>query len=370
MPIGVDGGIFLLHFVPYIALNFLAFEEIARGYGRSFLIEQYNMARFASFAWSTLGMFRIRTRFGVTAKKTSERSPMMPYLLPQLAVIGLNVAAIPVGILLFYSAGHLPQDGMWANVFWATINTGLALMVVRFTRRQGDNRRDEYRFHFPVAARLGGVLGTVDDLSPRGLSFYGAIGDPATGTRLPLVLYLPDGPLEAELEIRSAVSAEQGDARYTRLVGGSFHDLPLAEEQRIEQFLYGSNIQRELNRYQEDSLTPLQRLAWVPRSELPSAARYWASCEVSQPGVPVSQQIGLAGSLATKDAVELLVNQTLDSTHPLILQVHSRSGTRTLRAHVGAWDVLPTGGGTLYRYRMRLDASSGVMPGEVAVAGA
>ncbi|HEX7970882.1 MAG TPA: glycosyltransferase family 2 protein [Thiobacillus sp.] len=370
MPIGVDGGVFLWHFVPYIALNFLAFEEIARGYGRSFLIEQYNMARFASFAWSTLGMFRIRTRFGVTAKKTSERSPMLPYLLPQMAVIGLNVAAIPVGILLFYSVGRLPQDGMWANVVWATINAGLALMVVRFTRRQSDNRRDEYRFHFPVAARLGGVLGTVDDLSPRGLSFYGSIGEPAVGTRLPLVLYLPDGPLQAELEIRSAVYAEQGSARYTRLVGGAFHGLPLAEEQRIEQFLYGSNIQRELNRYQEDSLTPLQRLAWVPKPAIPPAVRYWASCEISQQGMPTLQQIGLAGSLARKGEVELLVNQTLDSAHPLTLAVHSRSGIRTLRASVGESDVLPTGGGTLYRYRAHLEESSAVMRGELAAVAA
>jgi cellulose synthase (UDP-forming) len=365
MPIGVDGGIFLLHFVPYIALNFLAFEEIARGYGRSFLIEQYNMARFASFAWSTLGIFRIRTRFGVTAKKTSEHSPTMPYLLPQLAVIGLNAAAIPVGILLFYSAGHLPQDGMWANVLWAAINTTLALLVVRFTRRQSDNRRDEYRFHFPVAARLGGVLGTVDDLSPKGLSFYGAVGNPVVGAHLPLVLYLPDGPLQAKLEIRSAVFAEQGDTRYTRLVGGAFHALPLAEEQRIEQFLYGSNIQRELNRYQEDSVTPLQRLAWVPKPEMPLAARFWASCEVSRQGSPASQQIGLAGDLASKNEIDLLVNQTLDPAHPLTLVVHSRSGTRTLWARVGEWDVLPTGGGTLYRYRMHLEASPAVVPDEI-----
>ena len=34
----------------------IAVEEISRGYGRSVMIEQYNMARFASFAWSTLGL--------------------------------------------------------------------------------------------------------------------------------------------------------------------------------------------------------------------------------------------------------------------------------------------------------------------------
>lgn len=352
MPIAVDGGVFLLHFVPYIALNFLAFEEIARGYGRSFLIEQYNMARFASFAWSTLGLFRIRTRFGVTAKKTGERSQTLPYLLPQLAVIGLNAAAIPVGILLFYSAGHLPQDGMWANVFWASVNTGLALLVVRFTRRKADNRRDEYRFRLPVAARLGGVLGTVDDLSPRGLSFYGALGEPATGTRLPLVLYLPDGPLETEFEIRSAVSAVHGEVHYTRLIGGTFPVLPLAEAQRIEQFLYGTNIQRELNRYQEDDLTPLQRLGWVPRPASPPMARYWASCEIVREGRDVPDQIGLVGSLDKAGEVELLVSQVLDTTRSLSLVVHSRLGAHTLHTRAGAYDSLSTGGGTLFRYRM------------------
>jgi cellulose synthase (UDP-forming) len=178
----------------------------------------------------------------VTDKKTSERSPMMPYLLPQLAVIGLNAAAIPVGIMLFYSADHLPQDGMWANVLWAAINTTLALLVVRFTRRQSDNRRDEYRFHFPVAARLGGVLGTVDDLSPKGLSFYGAVGDPAIGAHLPLVLYLPDGPLQAKFEVRSAVLPSRA-TRAIRVWLAAFHAPPWPKNSASNSS-YGSNIQR------------------------------------------------------------------------------------------------------------------------------
>lgn len=359
MPISVDGTVFLLHFVPYIVLNFLSFEEIARGYGRSLLIEQYNMARFASFAWSTLGMFRVRTRFGVTAKVLRERSPTLQYLVPQIVVIGLNGAAIPVGILLFYSTGHLPEDGMWVNVFWASVNSGLALMVVRFTRRQSDNRRDEYRFHFPVAARLDGVLGTVDDLSPRGLSFYGAIGEPTIHARLPLVLYLPDGPLAAEFEIRSTVTAEQGESRYTRLVGGAFHNLPLAEAQRIEQFLYGSNMQWELNRYREDDITPLQRVGWVPKREAPPAARYWSSCEIASEAARVARQIGLAGALARQDEIDLLVNTMIDPAQPLALVVHSRAGARSLRGHASKCDALATGGGTLYRYRVRLEQASG-----------
>ncbi len=355
MPVSVDGWVFLLHFLPYIALNFLAFEEIARGYGRSVLIEQYNMARFASFAWSTLGVFKVRTRFGVTAKALRERSSTLQYLAPQIAVIGLNGVAIPVGILLFHSTGHLPADGMWANVFWASVNTALALRVVRFTRRQDDNRRDEYRFQFPVAARLNGVLGTVDDLSPRGLSFYGALGEPTVGERMPLLLYLPDGPLAAEFEVRGTVSAEQGESRYTRLVGGAFHDLPLAEAQRIEQFLYGSNMQWELNRYREDSPTPLQKMGWVPKAETPPAVRYWSSCELAPDGAAhAARHIGLVGTLARQDEIELLVDRMIDAAQLLAIVVHTRTGARILHGRASKCDVLATGGGTLYRYRVRL----------------
>ncbi len=354
MPIGVDTSSFLLHFLPYIMLNFLAFEEIARGYGRSLLIEQYNMARFASFAWSTLGLLRIRKRFGVTAKAQRERSASLAYLAPQLLVIALNGAAIPVGILLFHSMGHLPEDGMWANVFWASVNSALALMVVGFTRRRDGNRRQEYRFQLPVAARLGDVLGTVDDLSPHGLSFYGAIGDPRIGDRLPLRLYLPDGPLEGVFEVRSALTAEHDASRYTRAVGGAFYGLPIAEAQRIEQFLYGSNLQWELNRLREDSPTPLQRLGLVPHSKASPAVRYWSSCEITLADGKQGSWIGLAGTLARQDEFELLIGHRFEPAQWLRLAVHSRAGVRELHGKVVERDGLATGGGTLYRHRIRL----------------
>ncbi len=54
MPLIADAQVFLALFVPYFILTFLVFEEAGRGYGRSTLIEQYNMARFAAFAWATI----------------------------------------------------------------------------------------------------------------------------------------------------------------------------------------------------------------------------------------------------------------------------------------------------------------------------
>jgi cellulose synthase (UDP-forming) len=359
MPIAADGWVFLLHFVPYYLLNFLAFEEISRGYGRSMLIEQYNMARFASFAWSTLGVFRLRKRFGVTAKKTSEHRHSLGFLLPQLAVVGLNALAIPVGIVLFHFNGHLPAEGMWANVMWASLNTWLAVLVVRFTVGRGVNRRNEYRFVLPLAARLDGVMGTVDDLSPSGLSFYGVLGELGTGDRLPVVLYLPDGPLEAELEIRTRVYAEDAAERYVRSVGGVFRELPLAAVKRIEQFLYGSDAQWRVNQYHEVSLTPLQRLGLVDcPHDVDPPIQHWTSCEVSTDSVCGDGCLtGLAGSHRPGGDLRLLVHQPLEPGRGYFIQLHSRAGLRTLRAAAGDFERIATGLGSLYLYRMALQAA-------------
>jgi len=354
MPIAVDGWVFLLHFVPYYLLNFFAFEEISRGYGRSLLIEQYNMARFASFAWSTLGLFRIRKRFGVTAKKLGEQTHSFGFLLPQLAVVGLNALAIPVGIVLFYFNGHLPQDGMWANVIWAAINLSLAVLVVRFTIERGVNRRHEYRFAMPLAARIKGVLGTVDDLSPGGLSFYGELGVVEVGDVLPVTLYLPDGRLEAQLEIRTLVHSE--DRNYIRSVGGIFHALPQPAIQRIEQFLYGSDAQRRVNQYREDSLTPLQRLGLVDKPPaLPEGINFWASCEVSVVHSSAASCLaGLVGTQFENGEVRLLVHQRLDDGRSHVIQAHGRVGLRTLYAMPSVYETILTGLGALYLYRMIL----------------
>jgi cellulose synthase (UDP-forming) len=370
MPIAADGWTFLLHFAPYFLLNFWAFEEIARGYGRSYLIEQYNMARFASFAWSTLGLFRIRRRFGVTPKTPGARTAGYGFLLPQFVVVGLNALAIPVGIALFYFSAHLPAEGMWANVIWASINTWLAALVVRFTLSRGSNRRSEYRFALPLVARLNGVLGTVDDLSPAGLSFYGKADSAALDARLPITLYLPDGVIETELEIRTLEQAQSGEDVYLRAIGGAFHQLPGAATQRIEQLLYGSDAQWRVNRYRDDGSTPLQRLGLVGKTrEKGGRQSFWSSCVVQADGVvPVGHQIGLAESQADNGDIRLLVQRPLDADLPYTLQMHSRTGVRRLDVRSGDHETILTGLGSLYLYRMRALLPAASLQAPVAAA--
>lgn len=367
MPVAADGWVFLLHFVPYYLLNFLAFEEISRGYGRSVLIEQYNMARFASFAWSTLGVFKIRTRFGVTAKHLEPDSSSLGFLLPQLAVVGLNVLAILVGLALFNAHGHLPADGMWANVAWAVINTWLAVLVVSFTLARGTNRRNEYRFAMPIAARLDGVLGTVDDLSPNGFKFYGFLGQVSAFDVMPITLFLPDGVLDATLEIRKLEQAQSGEETYIRSIGGIFQNLPHASIQRIEQFLYGTDAQWRINRYHEDSLTPLQRIGVIDKPQpLPLQASHWAGCEVvNESGSAVNSQVGLVDAVLENGEIRLLIDQELNADRYYKIQAHSRAGLRTLEVVSGKYETILTGLGSLYLYRMTLlrqSASSATAP--------
>ena len=63
MPIAEVSWPFLAHFLPFYLLTFWVFEEVGRGYGRTVTTEQYNMARFAAFAWATLGLVRRKLDF-------------------------------------------------------------------------------------------------------------------------------------------------------------------------------------------------------------------------------------------------------------------------------------------------------------------
>ena len=361
MPIAVDGWTFLLHFVPYYALNFLAFEEISRGYGRSVLIEQYNMARFAGFAWSTLGLLRIRRRFGVTAKKADALGGGLRFMLPQAAVVLFNALAVPVGLVLFYRFGHLPAEGMWANVFWAGVNAALGARVLQFTLGRDRNRRGEYRFAVPLPARLAGAMGTVDDLSPEGMRFYGkAVDDVDIGARIAGTIYLPDGALDVLAEVRDRVEVENDGERYVRAVGLRFVGLDERERIRIEQFLYGSDAQWRINRLREATATPLQRLGLVPRDTTATETpNYWAACGIACAG---REHFGLAGSLRTPGHILLAVFEPLAEGVPCRVEVFSRHGARHLVALPARVETLTTGSGDVHLYRAVLqafDAASG-----------
>lgn len=232
----------------------------------------------------------------------------------------------------------------------------LAVLVVGFTVKRSGDRRNEYRFALPHAARLGGVMGTVDDLSPSGLSFYGVLGQVRAGERLPVTVYLPDGQFDAVLEIRALMHAKDGAKKYVHSVGGEFQALPAGAVQRFEQFLYGSDTQWRVHYYHEASLTPLQRLGLVDRPQREAGPiQHWAGCEVAADSSGAGGHlVGLASTQAVEGKIHLLVHQPLELDRRYVIQTHARAGLRTLSATAGDSESISTGLGALYLYHMTL----------------
>ena len=254
---------FLLHFLPYYLLTFWVFEEVGRGYGRSIFIEQYNMARFAAFAWATLAWVAPKMKFRVTLKGASSRAAAR-FMAPQWVVMGLNFTAIPVALaLLWLGMSTLPLDGLIANTIWAMVNGLLALAVISFTAVTQSRTRVQYRFKLPLLAEFrtadGRLLrGTVDDLSDTGLRFYGDLPEALeVGNRLHGHLHLPDGPLPLEAEVRSLLVTPGGDST-TRAIGCQIHT-HTGDRLRLESFLFGSDLQWAINGYTDRVHTPMSR---------------------------------------------------------------------------------------------------------------
>lgn len=283
LPINTDMSEFLLHFIPFYLLSFLAFEEVGRGFGRSALIEQYNMGRFAAFLWSTLGFLRRKLSFKVTDKALAGDSGW-GWLAPQALILGLNLVAIPVGVALAHS-GDLPASALWANIAWAAVNILLAGSVLAFARRQAGLSRQEYRFRIPLPAKVlypdgKWRLSTVDDISPKGCSLYGLMGKGIRpGSPVEVSLLLPEGPLPLKGSIASLKSDTTPEGEpYAKGVGIRF-DEPAsgADLEALELFLYGSDLEWRLRGITERAPTPLERLGLVPGPAAPEAPERWNS---------------------------------------------------------------------------------------------
>lgn len=272
MPLIADAQTFLMLFVPYFILTFLVFEEAGRGYGRSALIEQYNMARFAAFAWATAGLFRRNLRFKVTTKDGLSASQTEARIMsPQITVATLNVLAIMVGLVLWSLSRHLPVDGLIANIVWASINFVMAFLVVQFTLLRTRFKRKDYRFPVPLPAEVSFAgeatsTMTVDDISSSGCRLYGrfperiGVGDTITGH-----LLMPGDTLPFTATVAALIPGEAQGERYTKAIGLAFQWPDGKARDRLDLFLYGSDLQWQLHGLNDRVSTPTeivkQRLA-------------------------------------------------------------------------------------------------------------
>lgn len=358
MPLITGTGDFLLHFVPYYLLTFWVFEEVGRGYGRSLFIEQYNMARFAAFAWATLAWIFPRMKFRVTAKGAPGGGALR-FTLPHWLVLGLSLGAIPVGIMFHVLIGQLPIEGLVANSIWALVNGALALAVITFTSRVQQHTRADYRFPVPLVAELvfrdgRRVHGTVDDLTDGGMRFYGRFpGNLVAGAPITGQIHLPDGPLALWGEVRSLLADGEGDdADGPRAIGCAFHTAT-AGHHRLEAFLFGSDLQWHVNGYTDQAHTPLSRV--MPRQvpgprPHPLAERRWNAAQLRvHPGAaPLAALTAAPG--ADGDAPLVMSYTALPTNRPLQMDVHRRSVVPPRGVQLEPVSLGPAADGFLHAY--------------------
>jgi len=275
MPINTLSTEFLAYFIPYFILTFWAFEEVARGYGRSLFIEQYNMIRFAAFARSTLAIFSGKLRFKVTDKSGNTSTPESHHMIPQILVLAFSVIAIIVGISLTVYHTWLPAGGLVANVFWAGINASLALAVVVFTVHRG-HRRIVYRFPVSLPVSLdtpsGKTYGTIDDISSNGFRLYAKLPENINiGDRLTGELLIPTGSLKFHAIVRRTIEGHTENNEYIKAFGCEFQWNNAAEQDALDLFLYGSDLQWQLHNLQEHASTPIETIAKIFKHRLHSS---------------------------------------------------------------------------------------------------
>ena len=325
---------FLLHFLPYYLLTFWVFEEVGRGYGRSLFIEQYNMARFAAFAWATLALVFPRMKFRVTAKGSLAGRSAMRFTAPQWTVLALNAIALPVGTGIYLWTENLPLQSLIANGLWAFINAALALAVISFTAVTHRNVRQRYRFPIALPAEVvvadgTRLRGTVDDLSETGMRFYGKFpaGLPI-GAKLTGHLLLPEGPVAFWGEVRGQVTdPNQHDT--VKALGCAFST---SEEgrHRLEEFLFGSDLQWVLNGYTDRIHTPMSR--WMPAlvdgpMHNPIADVRWNAAELRVEADGPAEPVLLSAISIKWGDVYIVSHNALPERRALILDVFLRSDT-------------------------------------------
>lgn len=344
LPITVDGKVFLAWFIPYYFLSFWNFEEIGRGYGGIFYIEQYNFARFAAFAWATLGLFRKNLRFSVTNKSLSRESEMRRMFMPQILLIFLNIAAIPIGIVLALTFGHLPHEALVFNLIWSMVNLSLGLAIFGYTKRTERYIRAEYRFPIPLLLVLheaGRNLSlTIDNISSSGCRLYGRMPERAKkGSILSGSLLLPSGSLEIKAEIVSEIMAgDRNSGQYLKAVGCQFVWADPADQDVLELFLYGNDLQWLLLELEEKALTPIERFRQRIRYGKISrpADERWATCEVISEGGSTSHRLpGViplpVGGGAPKRVI--LFADVREGTL-ITINIYTRSGLHVTNAHI------------------------------------
>ena len=161
-PISALNGVFLLHFIPYFALSWWAYEEMAGGFGRIFLTEQYKMIMFYTYIKSLAGIFKNkRIRFRVTPKTEFDKTTL-GMVLPQLFIVSAGLLSVFFAVYRLTVNKWSDWEMITGSTFWVLFNTGIATATIRFAQGKVQ-RRHAFRFPANLPALAMDATGAAPD---------------------------------------------------------------------------------------------------------------------------------------------------------------------------------------------------------------
>ena len=360
MPIvSLDAG-FVARCVPYYLLSFWVFEEVARGYGRTLLAEQYTMMRFAVLISATFGFVRRKLPVGRTPNHVGRAEPTLRRLWPQFLVLGFNAIAVPVGLGTYWKGEGLPLGALAANLLWASVTVGVAAFSLRFALRTSTSRRREYRFPLPVPLRVHAgrrvAIGLATDISPLGCRIVGApVGGARSGDELTGDLLLPTGPLPVRVIVRTVLA--DGDKVEAVALGCEFRWGLSDERNQLELFLFGSDLQWRLNGFEDRVPTPLERVRDLVRGERPArralARKRWSPVMYRRVNSSHEAGIGFISSSDRDGEPRTIVSLgELPANGRLYAEEVTPAGPRGVVGRVVDEQVIETHSAPIYLYKL------------------
>lgn len=363
MPILDPDREFLARFVPYYVLGYWVFEEQARGYGRALLSAQYDMMRFAVFMAATCDVFVRKVAVLVAPGPRARTGATARVLWPQYAVLGLNVVAILLGLLQFNSERGLPAGGLVATLIWASLVVGIAVLAIRHARATARDRRREYRFPLPVPLRVWRPAGQetvalATDISPLGCRIAGVpAADASAGDDIAGELLLPTGPLPVVASVRAVVPANRSASGEPTL-DCEFRWGLADERNQLETFLFGSDLQWQLNGLSDRIQTPLERMqaffgGEAARDSRRLARNTWSPVLYKRVNLQAGSGVGFISGVDPRTGARTIVSLgVLPTNVHVYAEEVTAAGPRGVVGRVEAEQILETHAAPIYLYKL------------------
>ncbi len=277
---------FVLMFLPYFALSWWAYEEMAGGLGSVLLTEQYKMIMYYTYVRSLAGFFKNRRlHFRVTPKAETEK-PDFGMLLPQIVIVSFGVVSVVWAVVRVMNDTYAEWDLFTGSIFWVIINSGIATVTIRFAQNKVQRRRD-FRFpaNIPVLVRDSFPQGNsserlmvLNDLHEEGAAMTG-FAKLEAHAEIHLHIPLPDKTVVVKGSIFHRKELSQGPVPVFSY-GVAFNDVGKENWDSIFDFNFTHAVNRMMDDFSMLNETPLTRLLGRLRRRLLPSRQVRHICSV------------------------------------------------------------------------------------------